>query len=432
MYDLFIIGSGPGGYRAADYARKQGLKVMIAEAEKAGGTCLNCGCIPTKTLCHYAELALNGVNNDFQTIVERKEEVISQLRNGVEQLLSQDENITVVKGKASLIDAHHVSVNGETYEAKNIIIATGSSAKMPPIEGIDDPTVVSSTELLNLTTLPKHLCIVGAGVIGMEFASCFAAFGTKVTVVEFLKECLPAIDSDIAKRLRKSLEKRGVDFYMQAGVKSIKNGVVTFERKGKEETIEADCVLIATGRKPNTDGLNLAEVGIETYRGGIQVDKNMQTSVPNIYAIGDVNGRCLLAHAATMQGFRTVNHILGKKDNICFDIMPAAVFTMPEVASVGLTAEQCEERGLECKVLKGFYRANGKALAMNETDGLVKLIVNSEQQILGCHIMGAHAADLVQEVTVLMNLGGTLETLRNIIHTHPTLSEILQEIALQN
>ncbi len=430
--DLFIIGSGPGGYRAAAYAAKQGLQVTIAEREYAGGTCLNCGCIPTKTFCHYAGMALQSTTTpSFADIVARKEEVVTQLRSGVEQLLAKD-NITLLRGKASLADAHHVLVNDEIYEAEHIIIATGSSAKMPPIEGIDDPSVLTSTELLQLEQLPERLCIVGAGVIGMEFASCFAAFGCKVTVVEFLKECLPAIDGDIAKRLRKQLEKRGVEFFLQAGVKRIVNGSVTFERKGKETTVEADRVLVATGRKPNIDGLNLEAVGIETYRGGIVVNDQMQTSVPNIYAIGDVNGRALLAHAATMQGFRAVNHIVGKADQIQFNIMPAAVFTLPEVASVGLTEEACAAQQVEHKVLKGFYRANGKALAMNETEGLVKLLTDAEEKIIGCHVMGAHAADLVQEIAVVMNAGGDLQLLRDTIHTHPTLAEILQEIALNN
>lgn len=444
--DLFIIGSGPGGYRAADYARRQGLSVVIAEAEHAGGTCLNCGCIPTKTLCHYAELLaghtelaqLMGQETepaiDFHPIAERKNEVVRQLRSGVEQLLGQ-EGITLLRGRATLVDAHHVAVADEIYEATNIIIATGSSAKMPPIEGIDAPSVLTSTELLNLQTLPKRLCIVGAGVIGMEFASCMAAFGVKVTVVEFLKECLPAIDGDIAKRLRKQMERRGIDFYMQAGVKSISNSVVTFEQKGKTLTVEADKVLIATGRKPNIEGLNLEAVGIETYRGGILVNDQMQTNIPHIYAIGDVNGRQLLAHAATMQGFRAVNHIVGKADQIQFNIMPAAVFTLPEVASVEnsllTTAQTPDGTPPPLRTLKGFYRANGKALAMNETEGLVKLIVDEEQRIAACHVMGPHAADMIQEVAVLMNSGATLQNLRDIVHTHPTLAEILQEIALQ-
>lgn len=430
--DLFIIGSGPGGYRAADFARRQGLTVVIAEAQDAGGTCLNCGCIPTKTLCHHAELALHGVKEDFSAVKQHKDEVILQLRQGVEQLLSQD-GITLVRGRATLVDAHHVRVNDEVYEASNIIIATGSSSKMPPIEGIQSEMVVTSTELLQMRELPKRLCIVGAGVIGMEFASCMTAFGVEVSVVEFLKECLPAVDSDIAKRLRKQLEKRGVSFYMQAAVTKISDGQVCFDRKGKAESIQTDCVLIATGRKPNIEGLNLEALGIETYRGGIAVNEHFQTSVPNIYAIGDVNGHMLLAHAATMQGRHAVNHICGKKDNIRFDIIPAAVFTLPEVATVGISDAASTPDAAPVNTLKGFYRANGKALAMGETDGLVKLTIEDEtKRIVGCHAMGPHAADLVQEIAALMNFGVTLEQLSDIIHTHPTLAEILQEIALQN
>ena len=432
--DLLIIGSGPGGYRAAEYAARNGLQVVVVEEKHAGGTCLNCGCIPTKSLCHDAEvllsareeLGLEDVKPDFGKIMARKQAIVEQLRSGVEQLLSSP-NIQLVRGKASFIDANTVKVETEEYTADNIIIATGSSAKMPPVEGIDAPCVVTSTELLDIDHVPERLCIVGAGVIGMEFASVFASFGSKVTVIEFLKECLPALDSDIAKRLRKRLEKRGIEFYLQSGVKKIENGVVTFERKGKEASVEADLVLVATGRKPNTEGLGLELAGVETGRGGIVVDDNMQTSVPHIYAIGDVNGRQMLAHAATYQGFRAVNHILGKADGIRFDIMPAAIFTNPEAGCVGLTEDYCKENGVEYTCHKGYYRSNGKALAMNATEGMVKLLTDASDHIIGCHIYGSHAADLVQEVAALMNRNATLTELRETIHIHPTLSEILAE-----
>ena len=241
---------------------------------------------------------------------------------------------------------------------------------------------MTSTELLNIESIPKRLCIVGAGVIGMEFASIFTALGSEVTVVEFLKECLPAIDSDIAKRLRKSMEKQGVTFYMQSAVKCINDGQVVFDRKGKETSVEADVILMATGRKPNTEGLNLEGVGINVDRGAIVVDDNMETSLPGVYAIGDVNGRQMLAHAATFQGFRAVNHILGCKDDIRLDIMPAAVFTTPQVASVGITEDECESKGIEYNLHRAYYRANGKALAINATEGLVKIITDNTDHII--------------------------------------------------
>lgn len=414
--DLIIIGAGPGGYKAAVYAAKKGLKVTVFEDANVGGTCLNVGCIPTKTYVHSATL---------EEAIERQEQVVSALRGGVETLLSHP-NITLIREKGVFTDAQ--TVNGIT--AKHIIIATGSSAKVLPIPGADSPKVVTSTELLALKELPKRLCIIGAGVIGMEFASVFQRFGSEVTVVEYLKECLPMLDSDIAKRLRKLMEKRGIAFHMGAGVKSIEGSAVLFEQKGKEVSVEADYVLMATGRKPNTEGLNLGATGISLAPNGtIPVDEHFRTSSGQCYAIGDVNGRQMLAHAAEMQGIHVVNRILGIEDNIRFDIMPAAIFTNPEAALVGPSEDQLKEAGTPFECHKAFYRANGKALAMNETEGMVKLCCEpGEGKLLSAHIFGAHAADLVQEVTAYITLGATLRQLRETVHIHPTLSEVLIEV----
>ena len=422
--DLIIIGSGPGGYRAADYAAKNGLRVTVFESSEAGGTCLNCGCIPTKAFCHAATLA----EKDFAQAANHKDTVVEQLRSGVEQLLAQP-GITLVRGRAAFKDNNTVVCDGTEYTAKNIIIATGSKPKMPPIDGITLPHVLTSTEMLSLKAVPERLAIIGAGVIGMEFASVMNAFGCKVTVIEFLKECLPAIDGDIAKRLRKAMERKGVEFIMQAAVKRITPEAIVYERKGKEATVETSCVLVATGRGAMTDRLQLGNTDVKVEPQGIATNEMMQTSVPNIYAIGDVNGRSLLAHAATMQGIRAVNHILRRTDDIRFDIMPAAVFTSPEVASVGLTEEQCSQQHPSYLCRKALYRANGKALAMNEDEGILKLLAAEDGTILGCHVMGAHAADLVQEVAALMNFNATVQRLRDITHIHPTLGEILQSAA---
>ena len=400
--DLIIIGAGPGGYRAAEYAAKQGLKVVVFEREDVGGTCLNVGCIPTKTYVH---------STSFTEARERMAQVVPQLRSGVEGILSHP-NITLVREKGVFTDAHTVG----DYTSDNIIIATGSETKYIPIKGLDDPRVVDSTGLLNLDTLPKRLTIIGAGVIGMEFASVFNRFGAEVTVIEYLKECLPALDSDIAKRLRKLLEKRGITFKMKTAVENVAD-------------LEADVILMATGRKPRTAGLNLEAVGITlTPQGAIPVDDNYQ-AVSNIYAIGDTNGRQMLAHAAEMQAIRAVNHILGKTDGIRFDIMPAAIFTEPEAACVGPTEDQLKEQGIAYECRKSFWRANGKALAMNETEGMLKLFASPEGKILGCHAFGAHAADMVQEVSVLMCKHTTLHELADMVHIHPTLSEILKNAA---
>ena len=400
--DLIIIGAGPGGYRAAEYAAKNGLKVVIFEGSEVGGTCLNVGCIPTKTYVHSAT---------FAEARERMAQVVPQLRAGVEGILSHP-NITLVREKGVFADAHTVG----DYTADNIIIATGSETKWLPIKGCDDPRVVDSTGLLNLDTLPKRLCIIGAGVIGMEFASVFHRFGSEVTVIEYLKECLPALDSDIAKRLRKLLEKRGITFKMKTAVENVAD-------------IDADVILMATGRKPRVQ-TDFANVGIEfDERKGVVVDDNFKTTVNGIYAIGDVNGKQMLAHAAEMQAIRAVNHIIGKKDGIDFSIMPAAIFTQPEAACVGPTEDQLKEQGIAYECKKSFWRANGKALAMNESEGLLKLFVSPEDLILGCHAYGAHAADIVQEVSVLMCKQTTLHELADMVHIHPTLSEILKNAA---
>ena len=439
--DLIIIGSGPGGYRAAEYAAKNGLQVVVVEELHAGGTCLNEGCIPTKTMCHEADkmevlrqFAPNTEVN-FNRVVERLKNVVETLRAGVETLMTAP-GITFIKGHAHFKDAKTIIVKpsdnepAQEYSSENIIIATGASPKMPPGAEIEVQSVMTSSDILRLTNVPKHLIIIGAGVIGMEFASVFNSFGSKVTVIEFLKECLPTIDSDIAKRLRKSLEKKGVNFFMQSSVKGVKTNTVTFERKGKTECLEGDVILVATGRKPNVEGLNLEAIGIKYSGKGISVDENMRTNVPGIYAIGDVNGRMMLAHAATMQGIRAVNHILKKQDEIRLDIMPAAVFTHPEVASVGLTEDQCKAAGIPFICNKAYYRANGKALSMEETDGIVKLVANENGKIIGCHILGAHAADMVQEIAALMNRDTTIGQLRDIVHIHPTLGELVQEAAM--
>ena len=422
--DLIIIGAGPGGYRAAEYAAKQGLKVTIFEGSDVGGTCLNVGCIPTKTYVH---------SKTFEEARERMAQVVSQLRAGVEGILSHP-NITLIRENASFATTPLLM---EGLGEVPIIIATGSETKWLPIKGKDDPRVVDSTGLLQLDTLPKRLTIIGAGVIGMEFASVFRRFGSEVTVIEYLKECLPALDSDIAKRLRKYLEKQGITFKMKTAVEDIAD-------------LDADVVLMATGRKPRTEGLGLEAIGVDLApNGAIPVDDDFRcvcghcmATNGSIYAIGDVNGRQMLAHAAEMQAVHAVNQILGKEDHIRFDIMPAAIFTEPEAACVGPTEDQLKEQGIPYVCKKSFWRANGKALAMNASEGMLKLFVSPPESggvpegrgglsglILGCHAYGAHAADIVQEVSVLMCKHTTIDELADMVHIHPTLSEILKTAA---
>ena len=433
--DLIVIGAGPGGYKAAEYAAKRGLKVTIFEVGEVGGTCLNVGCIPTKTFVH---------STSFDEARERMVQVVAQLHQGVEGILSHP-NITLVREKASFVDAHTVRYgDGNLVIADYIIIATGSETKWLSIVGADSPRVVDSTGLLRLSILPKRLCVIGAGVIGVEFASVFQRFGSEVTVIEYLKECLPALDGDIAKRLRKTLEKRGITFHMQCAVKQIVDEEVVFEdKKGQQVRMAADVILMATGRKPRTEGLNLEALGVTIApNGAIPVDDNFCVALGGaerspLYAIGDVNGRQMLAHAAEMQAIHAVNQIIDKKDSIRFDIMPAAIFTEPEAACVGPTEDQLKEQGIAYTCQKAFWRANGKALAMGETEGMLKLFVSPSLEgqrgglILGCHAYGAHAADIVQEASVLMCKNTTIDELADMVHIHPTLGEILKSVTEQ-
>lgn len=434
--DLMIIGSGPGGYETALYAVNKGLKVVLAEEREVGGTCLNRGCIPTKSLLHDATKTASG-NTElqaeaFKRAMERKEQVVAGLRQGISTLLSNPA-ITLLQEHATFVDAKTVTVGEEIVKPQHVIIATGSKVKMPPLPGIKEPRspyVFTSDDLLSSPILPPNVCVIGAGVIGLEMATMFRDFGCKVDVVEFLSECLPTVDGEIARRLRKTLEKSGIKFHLACQVCEVNGNEVIYlnTKKKTEEHIVSDCILVATGRAPQVEGLELETAGIQYNGHGILVDDDFTTTVPDIYAIGDVNGRQMLAHAATAQGRHAVNRILGLEDRIRFDIMPAAVFTRPEVASVGLTEELVRSQFPDYTTHKGFYRSNGKAQAIEATEGLVKIICDGKQpdsKIVGCHVMGANATAIVQEMTALMNFDVTLEQLRDIIHIHPTLNEVL-------
>ena len=429
---LLIIGGGPGGYETAVEAAKRGLEVTLISEGPLGGACLNEGCIPTKTFCHYAELIEQNLKAgldsrpSFAAAAERKQAVVEQLRSGIDMLLK---NVQVVQGRAEFKDSRTVLCNGQEYTADKIIIATGSVSASLPIPGAE--SCLTSKEILDLTEVPESLCVIGGGVIGLEFASIFRSFGSEVTVLEYCPNILPRFDVDLAKRLKQSLTKRGISIEVQAQVTRIDGNTVTYIKKEKEFTVQADKALMAVGRRPNTQGLNLEAAGIDYTRKGITVNDRFETSVPGIYAVGDVTGGIMLAHAATYQGLHALNCICGQDDSIRFDLIPAAVFTMPEVATAGLTEEQCKEHELQVRCLKSFYRANGKAVSMDETDGYCKLIVSESGTILGAHLMGAHASDLIHEIAAVINMKGTLGQMQNMIHAHPTLSEIVQS-ALHN
>ena len=449
---IIIIGAGPGGYETALLAAKRGVEVILVEAGPVGGTCLNEGCIPTKAFCRNAEV-LDGLREavsfgvtdmsygfDFKTVVDRKNAVVEQLRGGVEGLLGH-KLITLVRGKASFKDQHTVVVESKEYKADYIIIATGSVSASLPIPGADLPGILTSKEILDIDEIPQSLCVIGGGVIGLEFASIFRSFGSEVTVLEYCKDILPRFDTDLAKRLKQSLGKRGIDIQTQAQVTSISESegryTVSFTRKGKDETVVTDKVLMAVGRRANLDSMNYADIGLECTRRGIAVNDKMQTNLPHIYAIGDINGLMMLAHAATFQGIVALDHIMGVENQIDLSVMPAAVFTSPEAASVGLTEDECKDKGVPVKCLKSFFRANGKAVTMGETDGFCKVVVAAEPKdgadspyepgrILGCHLFGPHASDIVQEACALITRKATLEEFQSVIHTPPTLTEVLQ------
>lgn len=460
---IIIIGAGPGGYETALLAARRGVEVVLIESGHIGGTCLNEGCIPTKSFCKNAEV-LDGLREaetfgitgldysfDFKSVTARKNAVVEQLRGGVEGLLGH-KNITLVRGKASFKDSHtvivqdcHCGEQGEeaVFSADYIIIATGSVSASLPVPGADLPGILTSREILDLEEVPQRLCVIGGGVIGLEFASVFRSFGSEVTVLEYCKDILPRFDTDLAKRLKQSLVKRGIEICTQAQVTEIgQEGDtyrVSFTRKGKDDSVVADKVLMAVGRRANTASLNLADAGIAFDRRGITVNEHMQTNVPHIYAVGDINGLMMLAHAATFQGIVALDHIMGLENGIDLSVMPAAVFTSPEAASVGKTEDECKEAGIPVKCLKSFFRANGKAVTMGETDGFCKVVVAAEPKdgsepvpdhvpgrILGCHLYGPHASDIVQEACALISRHATLSEFRDIIHTHPTLTEVLQ------
>ena len=461
---IIVIGAGPGGYETALLAAKRGVEVVLIESGHVGGTCLNEGCIPTKTFCRNAEVLDSlregetfGLTDltygfDFSKVIDRKNAVVEQLRGGVEGLLN-NKLITLVRGKASFKDAHTVTVtSGATpvtieksveYSADHIIIATGSVSSSLPIPGADLPGILTSREILDIEKVPSSLCVIGGGVIGLEFASIFHSFGCEVTVLEYCKDILPRFDTDLAKRLKQSLSKRGISVETQAQVTSITECdadayTVSYTRKGKEETVTAEKVLMAVGRRANLASLNLDDIGLEyTPRGIVTDERTMQTNIPHIYAVGDINGRMMLAHAATFQGIVALDHIMGVENQIDLSVMPAAVFTSPEAASVGLTEDECKEKGIPVKCLKSFFRANGKAVTMGETDGFCKVVVAAEPKegaqspyqpgrVLGCHLYGPHSSDIVQEACAMISRKATLEEFQSVIHTHPTLTEVLQ------
>jgi dihydrolipoamide dehydrogenase len=448
--DIVIIGGGPGGYVAAIRAAQLGAKVCIIEKGELGGTCLNRGCIPTKALYRNAEIlntlkninefgiVVDGYSINVEQIQNRKDGIVKKLVSGVEQLLKAN-NVEVIFGTAYFKDMNTVSIaleNGNLREitCQNIIIATGSIPSIPNIPGITLPGVFTSENILEFKEVPNKLAIIGGGVIGMEFAGIFNALGAKVTVIEFLPSLLAQVDTDLTKRLSVSLKRKGIDINIDTKVISIKKSneelIVTAEGKKGEVEFIADNVLVSVGRTPMTEGLNIDNLGINVSRRAIVVDENYETNIPGIYAIGDVNGISMLAHAASHQGKKVVERIMGYTSVHSLDVIPSCIFVFPEIACVGITENEAKEKGIEYKTSKFLFGANGKALALGEGEGMVKVLASLDNTILGVHIMGPHASDLIQEGTMAINNNMKVENITSIIHAHPTLSEVFEEAVL--
>ena len=432
--DLVIIGAGPGGYELAYKAKDAGLDVALFEKNDLGGTCLNRGCIPTKAYFQYAKvkeqahkLFNQDVNVNFNEIYAHKNNTVSLLKQGVNALLSK---VCIINEEAKLAKVNEkVVVESENYEidAKFIVIATGSSDASINIEGIEH--AINSSKLLDLDYLPKSIGIIGGGVIGMEIASIYNALGVKVSVYEYFPSILPRFDKDTTRRLTNLLKAKGVNINTSASVNKIEKvdeGYLLVAKANEKEISDTfDIVLCATGRCPNVNNLGLDEAGIDYSAKGIVVNNHQQTNIPNVYAIGDVTGGIMLAHKASFDANVVLGHILGKDYYVNYDLIPACCFTLPEVASIGLSEEELREKGIEYKAVKELYRANGKAQAIKETDGLVKLII-SDDLIVGASIIGEEANLLIHEVAVLMNAKVKVSEAKTYIHAHPTLSEIIQ------
>jgi len=455
MYDVIVIGSGPGGYVAAIRAAQLGMKTALVEKYATlGGTCLNVGCIPSKALLdsseHYHNAAhtftthgidMKGLAVNLPQMIARKDEVVTQNVDGI-QFLMKKNKVDVHHGLGSFVDAHTVKVTKEDGSAtdiqgKNIIIATGSKPASLPFISVDKKRIITSTEALKMKEIPKHLIVIGGGVIGMELGSVYGRLGAKVSVVEYMDSIIPTMDKSLGKELQKSLKKIGFEFYLQHKVTGVENRgkevvVKTENTKGETIEIKGDYVLVSIGRKPYTEGLNAAAAGVLlSDRGQIQVNEHLQTAVPHIYAIGDVVKGAMLAHKAEEEGVFVAETIAGQKPHINYLLIPGVVYTWPEVAAVGYTEEQLKEQGRGYKVGKFPFLASGRARASMDTDGMVKILADATtDEILGVHMIGPRTADMIAEAVVAMEFRASAEDIARMSHAHPTYTEVFKEACL--
>jgi dihydrolipoamide dehydrogenase len=447
VYDAAIIGGGPGGYVAAIRGHQLGLKTVLLEKERIGGVCLNRGCIPTKTLLADVEgilwskqAAAHGIIDrepsvSFPSMMQRKNSVVDKIVGGLEKLLG-DIGVTIVEDTVTRLEPGEVvTASGERVQAENIIIATGSRPWTPPIEGIDSPGVVSTREILSLSERPQRLVIIGGGIIGQEFAAIFAALGTEVTVIEALDRILMQVDPDLTKRYASLLPGRGIKTHTSALVRHIHktdNGLrVVFEKKSKEIAVDADLVLTATGRRPYFGGLDPEEAGVEIVDGAVSVDEHLRTGAEGIYAIGDVLGRYMLAHEASFHGEIAAENISGMERTADKACVPSCVFTIPQISWVGMTEEEAQSAGLSYRSSTFPLAASGKAVALGEPRGWIKLIEDPEaNRLIGAHLMGPQVSELIGELTLAIQSGMSASDLADTIHAHPTIAEAVRESAL--
>lgn len=438
MYDIIIVGAGPGGYVAAERAGAQGKSVLLIEKAHFGGVCTNEGCIPTKSLLNAAKQYVHGLeagkfgvhfeNARFELAeaMAWKQDVIETLRKGIAYLMKKNK-VEVVMGEAEFVDRQTVRVNGQTYQGQNLIIATGSSAAVPSIPGANESeALVTNREILQIEQLPNSIIIIGGGYIGMEFACFFSSVGVKVDVIEMMPEIVPMMDPEFAALLRKSMP--GIQYQLGAKVERIDGQQVTFSKDGKQDTLSADLILMSVGRRPNVDGLE--NLGLDIRRAGIKVNEQMQTNLPNVYAVGDVNGESMLAHSASRMAEVAVNTICGKPDRMRYQAVPWVVYTMPEVAGCGLTEQDANAQGLNVKTATMQMRANGRFLAEygKNSPGLCKVVVDADTNIVkGIHLLGATCSEMIYGAAAMLETELRVHDIQDIIFPHPTVSEIIRD-----
>ncbi len=442
-FDVIVIGAGPGGYETAIKSAQMGNRTACVESTYFGGVCLNEGCIPTKTLIRTANLyteireagkfAISGieassVSVDMEKLQERKNNIVRTLTGGVRALL-RGNKVTILNGHGTFVDHHTIEVGGKSYSAEYFIVATGSEVFMPPFIPIEGNTnVITSREALNLDELPESVVIIGGGVIGIEFAHVFSCLGSKVTVLELMDHILPMVDEEVSDMVKRRMRKNKVEIINRAKVLRVQDDAVVYELDGEQRTAAAQTVLMAVGRVANTKGLNAEGIGLEFEKQAIKTDSHLRTNIPNIYAIGDVNGRAMLAHTASHEGFVALANIAGEEEEMCYDQIPSCIYLEPEVACIGLTEKQAREQGYDISIGKFPMMANGKSLVEGDTDGIVKAIVDrSSGKILGVHLYGKHVTDMISEISVAMKLGSAASEIFSAVHPHPTVSEAIPE-----